>query len=130
MAGAVTVSPARAASVTVASSPSSTIVASDAPGRRFLLGEPVALREQLRGLRRDEPAAARSAAPGLLARHASDVWSDELESLGIPTEVVTHAFTTLRREIWLWLDGDRRWDQLADHLSARVLRRVPVRQED
>ena len=42
-------------------------------------------------------------------------------SLGV--EVVANAFETCQREIWLWVDGDRRWDQLAPHLAQRVARR-------
>jgi len=37
---------------------------------------------------------------------------------------VTNSFETFRREIWLWVEGDRRWDQLAGHLGARVMRRA------
>ena len=86
--------------------------------------EPVDVLSELRAILATEPAAARSAAPGLLAGYAVDVWSDQLAALGVPPAVVTHAFETFRREIWLWLEGDRRWDQLAGHLGARVLRRA------
>ncbi|HXY44670.1 MAG TPA: hypothetical protein VEH29_10820 [Acidimicrobiales bacterium] len=90
------------------------------------LEEPVEVLAELRALLAPEPAAARSAAPGLLAAHAVAIWSDQLKGLGIRPEVVTHAFETLRREIWLWLEGDRRWDQLAGHLGARVVRRASL----
>ena len=88
------------------------------------LEEPVDVLSELRALVASEPAAARSAAPRLLAAYAIEVWADQLEGLDVPPAVVTHAFETFRREIWLWLEGDRRWDQLAGHLGARVLRRA------
>jgi hypothetical protein len=86
--------------------------------------EPAELLSELRGDSRERPAAARATAPGLLALHATAAWEASLETLGIPAEVVTQAFETCRREIWLWVDGDRRWDQLATHLAQRVARRA------
>jgi hypothetical protein len=89
-----------------------------------MLDEPMEVLAELRAIAAAEPAAARSAAPGKLAAYAVDIWADQLEGLGVSPSVVTHAFVTIRREIWLWLEGDRRWDQLAGHLAARVLRRA------
>jgi len=88
------------------------------------LDEPLELLAELRAAAPDRPAAARASAPGLLALHAADVWEDQLEALGLPVSLVSHAFETCRREIWLWVDGDRRWEQLATHLAQRVLRRA------
>jgi hypothetical protein len=31
-----------------------------------------------------------------------------------------------RREIWLWGMGDRSWQQVAEGLRGRVLRRLPL----
>jgi hypothetical protein len=90
------------------------------------LDEPAGVLSELRAIVATEPAAARSLAPRLLSDYAIDVWADQLEVLGVPGAVVTSAFATFRREIWLWLEGDRRWDQLSGHLSARVLRRASL----
>ncbi len=90
------------------------------------LSEPVDLLADLREVVPEHPATARASAPDRLADYACDVWSDQLESAGIPAAVVLHAFATCRREIWLWIEGDRRWDQLAGYLSARVIRRAPI----
>jgi hypothetical protein len=89
-----------------------------------ILEEPVGLLTELRAVALREPAAARSAAPIELAEYALAVWADQLEGLGVSPAVVTHVFASFRREIWLWLEGDRRWDQLAGHLAARVARRA------
>jgi hypothetical protein len=95
-----------------------------APDALKILEEPVGLLTELRAVALREPAAARSAAPIELSAYARSVWADQLEGLGVAPAVVTHVFATFRREIWLWLEGDRRWDQLAGHLAARVARRA------
>jgi hypothetical protein len=94
------------------------------PAELGVLEEPVELLAELRVAARERPAAARANAPGLLAQHAAEAWEDELDALGVPAPLVVHAFETCRREIWLWVDGDRRWQQLAPHLARRVLRRT------
>ena len=88
-----------------------------------VLDEPLELLSEFRAAARDRPAAARASAPALLAAHASLAWETQLDELGMPTTAVTHAFETCRREIWLWVQGDRRWEQLATHLVQRVVRR-------
>jgi hypothetical protein len=88
-----------------------------------VLDEPLELLAELRATALEQPAAARASAPALLALHAAEVWGEQLEALGVPSSLVTSAFATCRREIWLWVDGDRRWQQLAGHLAQRVLRR-------
>lgn len=89
-----------------------------------VIDEPLEVKAELRVILATEPAAARAAAPRMLASHALESWAEQLEALAVSPAVVTHAFETSRREIWLWLAGDRRWDQLARHLGARVLRRA------
>ncbi|MGO8874502.1 MAG: hypothetical protein ACLQNG_01875 [Acidimicrobiales bacterium] len=89
-----------------------------------VIEEPLEVKSELRRILTTEPAAARSAAPRMLASHALESWAEELEARAVSPAVVTHAFETSRREIWLWLAGDRRWEQLAGHLGARVLRRA------
>jgi hypothetical protein len=95
-----------------------------APADLRVLDEPVELLAELRAAARDRPAVAREDAPALLALYAADAWEDQLEVFGLPLSLVTHAFETCRREIWLWVDGDRRWQQLAGHLAQRVVRRA------
>jgi hypothetical protein len=31
-----------------------------------------------------------------------------------------------RRELWLWLMGDRQWSQFVEGLTGRILRRLPA----
>ena len=115
-----------ATGVTVRSRPATGRTARQPDGHdRTLEGpdEPVELLSELGREARDRPAATRATAPRLLAQHAVAVWGPQLEALDIPPEVVANAFETCQREIWLWVDGDRRWDQLAPHLAQRVARR-------
>jgi hypothetical protein len=89
-----------------------------------VLDEPLDVLSELRAAVADQPAAVRARAPELLASHAVSVWGAQLEPLGIPVTVVTRAFEASRREIWLWVSGDRRWGQLASYLANRVLRQA------
>ncbi len=96
------------------------------PGGLGLLAEPVAILEELRPLASERPATARSRAPQVLAAYACMTWQDGLSSAGISSGVVAQSFECCRREIWLWVKGDRRWSQLSPHLSAKVLRRAHI----
>jgi hypothetical protein len=89
-----------------------------------ILQEPVELLAELKLVARDRPAAARACAPAVLAVYATTSWGTKLDELGIPAAAVTQSFETFRREIWLWVNGDRRWGQVAEHLARRVLRRA------
>ncbi|HEV8063864.1 MAG TPA: hypothetical protein VGP46_03485 [Acidimicrobiales bacterium] len=88
------------------------------------LPEPVELLSRLRSLGADRPASSRSTAPSALADWACQFWADSLKDLGVGHDVVEAAFESCRREIWLWVTGDRRWSQLSTWLAARVARRA------
>ncbi|MGO9196708.1 MAG: hypothetical protein ACLQK4_06240 [Acidimicrobiales bacterium] len=87
------------------------------------LDEPVKLLASLRKRAGSNPADIRENAPRELAAHAWQQWREPLSSLGLGEEHVQHAFATAKREIWLWVRGNRVWDQLRAHLAGRVLRR-------
>jgi hypothetical protein len=84
------------------------------------LSEPLDLLDSLRELAADRPATARAEAPRLLAAYSLESWGAET----VPADVVLEAFESCRREIWLWVKGDRRWGQLSGWLAARVERRA------
>ena len=86
------------------------------------MSEPTELLASLRSLAADKPASARAEAPALLAEAAAAEWG--LSSHALPAQVVVETFQASKREIWLWVKGDRRWSQLSDYLSARVARRL------
>ena len=53
-------------------------------------------------------------------------WRPTLEPLGMDREGFIDVITGYRRELWLWLVGDRRWEQFLDGLGGRVARRLPA----
>ena len=53
-------------------------------------------------------------------------WQPALEPAGFSREEFVDAVTAFRRELWLWLLGDRVWHQFVTGLAGRIVRRVPV----
>jgi hypothetical protein len=84
------------------------------------LAEPAVLAASLRETARHAPAQARDSAVRVLAAHAVSAWQGER---GPARETVEAAFASARREIWLWVKGNRAWEQLAASLAGRVERR-------
>jgi hypothetical protein len=89
-----------------------------------LTDEPVELRDRMRALAAADPGRARSRLP----REIAAITAERLEA------EMTHAHGALfdlddicigyRRELWLWLCGERTWDQCASGLLGRLSRRV------
>ncbi|MHB8220823.1 MAG: hypothetical protein ACYDHU_10980 [Acidimicrobiales bacterium] len=48
-----------------------------------------------------------------------------LERSGITRSAFGAVVLAYRRELWLWLAGERNWDQCCSELIGRVARRVP-----
>jgi hypothetical protein len=53
-------------------------------------------------------------------------WRAALEPAGCSREDFVTIVMSTRREVWLWLLGDRRWEQYVTGLAGRVVRRLPV----
>ena len=53
-------------------------------------------------------------------------WQPALEPLGFSREDFIDSVVAYRRELWLWLMGDRGWIPYVTGLAARVIRRVPT----
>jgi len=53
-------------------------------------------------------------------------WQPVLEPAGSTREDFVETVMSTRRELWLWLLGDRRWDQYVTGLAGRVVRRLPA----
>jgi hypothetical protein len=87
------------------------------------LSEPLELLASLRDLARRQPERARESAPQLLADYASRSWAAPSWT-GWDLTAVEAAFAAARREIWLWVKGNRVWDQLEVALVGRVARRL------
>ena len=52
-------------------------------------------------------------------------WQPVLEPGGCGREEFVDIVIANRRELWLWLLGDRRWEQYITGLAGRVIRRMP-----
>ncbi|MGH9169812.1 MAG: hypothetical protein ACRD0Z_02915 [Acidimicrobiales bacterium] len=93
-------------------------------GGLWSLPEPLPLLTALRARAAESPASSRAEAPRELAAWATQHWGDRVANLGMGDEALFEAFQSCRREIWLWVTGDRRWSQLASSLTARIARRA------
>jgi hypothetical protein len=53
-------------------------------------------------------------------------WQPALEPEGMSREEFVDAVIADRRELWLWLVGDRQWVQFVTGLAGRIARRLPA----
>jgi hypothetical protein len=53
-------------------------------------------------------------------------WRPALEPSGMSREEFVDAVVANRRELWLWLIGDRQWIQFVTGLAGRIIRRLPA----
>jgi hypothetical protein len=67
-----------------------------------------------------EPAAA-SDVGSLLWEH----WGRTLQAAGMDSEAFTAVLVGYRRELWLWMIGERQWEPAIAGLVGRVRRRLP-----
>ena len=54
-------------------------------------------------------------------------WRPALEPVGMDRESFVDVVIGCGRELWLWLMGERPWDQFVAGLAGRVSRRLPGR---
>jgi hypothetical protein len=54
------------------------------------------------------------------------LWQPALEPYGMSREDFFDQVIAFRRELWLWLIGDRQWLQYVTGLAGRVVRRLPA----
>jgi hypothetical protein len=95
-----------------------------------LLEEPVALRQRTRTLIEQDPerGAAVVAAGSWIADPLWERWGPALEPAGMDRDRFSGIVTGYRRELWLWVMGERTWAQCVGGLLGRVQRRLPPRQ--
>lgn len=53
-------------------------------------------------------------------------WQPALEPAGCAREDFVEIVIANHRELWLWLLGDRQWEQYVTGLAGRVVRRLPA----
>jgi hypothetical protein len=88
--------------------------------------EPAALRHQTRALAQEAPerAAALLDAGEWLAGPLWEHWGPALEAAGMSRARFLQVVAGYRRELWLWVMGERTWAQSAGGLAGRVRRRL------
>jgi hypothetical protein len=91
--------------------------------------EPVALRRRTRALIEQDPEAGAAVvdAGSFLADPLWERWGPALEPAGMARDRFGEIVAGYRRELWLWVMGERTWAQSATGLLGRVQRRLPVR---
>lgn len=77
------------------------------------------------GGRRDVHPAAVEELVTTLADAAAETWGPALATHGRDALWLRRLVGTYRRELWLWLVGERRWDPVEAGLAGRVARRLP-----
>ncbi len=89
--------------------------------------EPASLRDAQRGNALLEPVSLDGALTETSGKFAGWLWASwepQLQSAGIAQDDLPLLLGGYRREIWLWLMGDRRWQQMAAGLAGRASRRT------
>ena len=89
--------------------------------------EPVELRRRTRALVEQDPArgAAVVDAGAFLADPLWARWGRSLAAAGMDRDRFGAIVAGYRRELWLWVMGERTWAQSAGGLLGRVRRRLP-----
>jgi hypothetical protein len=90
--------------------------------------EPVELRARVRALveRAPEEGAALIDGATWIAGPLWERWGPLLEPAGMSRARFLQVVAGYRRELWLWVMGERTWAQSAGGLLGRVRRRLPV----
>jgi hypothetical protein len=88
--------------------------------------EPVELLEELRTVALADPGAVAGYAPARVAAVLAGEGPAELTCLGIRPDALRVAAHSYRREIWLWVMGERRWGPTAESILGRAARRTPA----
>jgi hypothetical protein len=93
-----------------------------------VLEEPVELRRRTRALIEHDPVqgAALVDAGSWIADPLWAVWGPVLQPAGMDRDRLGEIVAGYRRELWLWVMGERTWAQAAGGLLGRVQRRLPA----
>jgi hypothetical protein len=99
------------------------IIRADSEAETEARPDPAVLRSELRSLVATNPAAAKEL-PARVAAAVWEGWRSDLEAVGVGPADLKAAAHGFRRELWLWVMGERTWAQTASALTGRAERRV------
>jgi hypothetical protein len=88
--------------------------------------EPLRLRASVRKLVAEDPQAAETKLSDgeWITRRLWQAWGPELRGRGMPRREFREVVQGYRRELWLWVAGERTWRQCAEGLEGRTRRRL------
>jgi hypothetical protein len=89
--------------------------------------EPVGLRRRTRALVEQDPGQGAAVVDdgAFLADPLWERWGPALQAAGMDRDRFGQIVAGYRRELWLWVMGERTWAQSAGGLLGRVQRRLP-----
>ena len=93
--------------------------------------EPVELRRHTRALIEEDPERGTAVvdAGSWIADPLWGIWGPALRAAGVDRARFDQIVTGYRRELWLWVMGERTWAHCAGGLIGRVQRRLPAPEE-
>jgi len=96
-----------------------------------LPAEPVELRRHTRALIERDPAQGLAVVEesAWIAGPLWGIWGPALRAAGVDRARFDQIVTGYRRELWLWVMGERTWAHCAGGLLGRVQRRLPAPEE-
>ena len=98
----------------------------DSPSRPALgiPEEPLEIKALLRAAVGEDPVAGREAALANVTELLFDAWQDSLAPFGVDEVRFASIVAGATNEVWLWVMGDRPYDQLVASLAGRTIRRT------
>lgn len=85
--------------------------------------EPLDAKVRLRAFVGEDPVAGRAAAVGKVTDLLWDEWKEVLVPFGVDAERFSSVVVGATHEVWLWVMGDRPYDQLVASVIGRTVRR-------
>jgi hypothetical protein len=86
--------------------------------------EPLELKALLRAAVGEDPVAGREVALANVTKLLWDEWGASLAASGVGEERFASIVVGATNEVWLWVMGDRPYDQLVATLAGRTIRRT------
>ena len=86
--------------------------------------EPLEMATLLRAAVGEDPVGGRATALAEMTELLWDQWEDVLAPFGVDEERFASIVSGATHEVWLWVMGDRPYDQLVSSLAGRTIRRL------